>query len=250
MKTLITILISLFLLPQIAIPAGLSPENALRTVQQHKTRFGTSIEEYLNDISTDKSEWKTNKLSSKIIVERTVMIKGESTIFKWVVKSKGKVFDKSFAAHEIMPTKKPTPKKEPDTSVEKFGGLQSAKKDGTIVIDCDPNADQERILRESEIAHKRNKKREQAIIRQSDKDSKKRARLSRRRAKTNNSSSQKVNSSRKSKTSAERDTKYYRKKLRELEQEERDHVGPLPKYKYKWFREQEKNYKRKISNTQ
>lgn len=127
--------------------------------------------------------------------------------------------------------------------VEKFGGLQSTKKDGVIVIEISPTADREKLRKQAEIDGQ--KARQKAIQTRIQNESRDRARPYR-----VYSSPSKPAPEYKYKSSSENRKDYYERKERILEREERDHVGPLPKWKYNSIREREARYKREIEDAE
>lgn len=129
--------------------------------------------------------------------------------------------------------------------VQRFEGMQSTKKDGVIVIEISPTADREKLRRQAEIDGQK-------------------GRIKAKRAELENKINERVRSYQEPprynyrssvpranpKSRSEYTKEFYEKQQRLLEQEERDHVGPLPKWKYDSIREREARYKREIEDAE
>jgi len=136
--------------------------------------------------------------------------------------------------------------------IDSFEGMNSSVENGVIIIDYNPGADREKMKRDDAIKHKKNQKRERAIIKQNKLDKKReevRAR-SKKSYKRSTQSSSYNKSANKSETKAEWTIKTYNKRLRDLEKKERDHVGPMSKYKFEYFKKRKEEYKQKIRDAQ
>lgn len=128
--------------------------------------------------------------------------------------------------------------------VEKFGGLQSTKKDGVIVIEISPTADLEKLRRQAEIDGQKGR----AKAKQAEHGN-----LMRERQRSfQRSYSQPHPASKapeyKTKSRAEAYESYHKRKLREIDHEQKKHVGGYSRRELDRVEDKEKYHKYKLKD--
>lgn len=137
-----------------------------------------------------------------------------------------------------------------EKTIDSFDGLKSTKKDGVIIIDYTPTADREKMKRDDKI----NKiKRAKLKAKQDAEAARRRARI---RAARSYKSSYKASSTSQGGSSQDRKNKasynerINKRRLREVEREERNHVGSMKRWEMDRYNKQKEIYKGRIKDAQ
>jgi|GEM_PF-5216290 len=244
------ILIILILIP-VTLHANPLENKILSALQQQPTKSGTTIEEYLDGLTAEKDTgWQVIDRNGAYDIKRVLTIEGKDQVYTWssVIRD-GKINygNKTYHSHSIMPKggikSVKIPYAQQPRQDDGFDGLKTQKKSGAVVIDYTSEANRIKLQREAIISGQKAKKKWAKIRADQERE---RIWESRRSYNYNSSPSYRSKSKYNPKSGAGKETSYYKKKLREIDQEEKNTFQN--KWERKYNNERKAKYKAKIKD--